>query len=334
MPEFFGRPRQSRLWEVLAQLEATKNDAIGRGIETAAGSIGNMLSRRGQMSQEQEQRRQSLREALLSRGMLGTEPMTGTVVGGRKVWDQGGVPLAQAFPGAGFSPNEPGYLRKAAEDSMSPLDVLKTGRFQPKGEIPAGERITAQNFSKYFELVPQTFIDEKGRVVTTAPAGTKQISKTKDDVGKKEEIKTEKEKSNLEAAYKLYETARDGLVTGLSGSVTGPIMGRMPAFTSGQQIAEGGVAAMAPVLKQLFRVSGEGVFTDRDQQLLLDMVPTRKDRPEAATAKMENIDKIVRAKLRIPETTKQPAGQPAGGLTPEQRKERIAILRAKMAKKG
>lgn len=104
-------------------------------------------------------------------------------------------------------------------------------------------------------------------------------------------------KPDMEAAMNLYETAREGLIGGLSGSATGPVVGRLPAFTANQQIAEGGVAAMAPVLKQLFRVAGEGVFTDRDQQLLLDMIPTRKTRPEAWKPQIENIDRIVKAKL-------------------------------------
>lgn len=98
-------------------------------------------------------------------------------------------------------------------------------------------------------------------------------------------------------AMAQYEAARDGLVTGLSGTNTGPIAGRLPAITEGQQIAEGSVAAMAPVLKQLFRASGEGVFTDRDQALLMEMLPRRTDLPAAAQAKLRNIDAIVKAKL-------------------------------------
>jgi len=46
-------------------------------------------------------------------------------------------------------------------------------------------------------------------------------------------------------------------------------------------------------------VAGEGVFTDRDQALLLDMVPKRSDRPEARFAKIRNIDAIINAKLGI-----------------------------------
>lgn len=114
-----------------------------------------------------------------------------------------------------------------------------------------------------------------------------------------------------EQALNLYETAREGLMSGLEGSFTGPVAGKIPAITSAQQVAEGGVAAMAPVLKQLFRVAGEGTFTDKDQELLLNMVPTRKDNKDAARMKIANIDRIVKAKLGI--------GQQEAGVSPTAR---------------
>lgn len=95
----------------------------------------------------------------------------------------------------------------------------------------------------------------------------------------------------------VYQTAMKGVSDALEASTTGPVAGRFPAFTASQQTAEGAVAAIAPALKQLFRASGEGTFTDRDQQLLLDMVPKRTDRPEARRAKIANINAIVAAKL-------------------------------------
>lgn len=110
----------------------------------------------------------------------------------------------------------------------------------------------------------------------------------------------------------VYETARNGLIDGLEGSETGSILGRVPAMTTEQQIAEGGVAAMAPVLKQLFRSAGEGTFTDKDQDLLLQMVPTRKDSPKAARVKVANIDRIVSAKLGLPVNPYR-KGEPTGG---------------------
>lgn len=113
-------------------------------------------------------------------------------------------------------------------------------------------------------------------------------------------------KTNADAAKREEETsrtlgayvaAREGLMSGLAQTATGPLAGRIPALGTEQQIAQGAVSAMAPVLKQLFRVAGEGTFTDRDQALLLDMVPDRTDSPDARRAKMANIDRIVSAKL-------------------------------------
>lgn len=128
-------------------------------------------------------------------------------------------------------------------------------------------------------------------------------------------VKGNQQRAERDATLRLYETAMEGLREGLSATDTGPVVGRIPAFTTGQQIAEGAVAAMAPVLKQLFRAAGEGTFTDKDQELLLRMVPTRTDTPEAARAKIDNIDRIVRAKLGQP----VPAagnGRGASGPTP------------------
>ena len=104
------------------------------------------------------------------------------------------------------------------------------------------------------------------------------------------------ERSNA-TALDLWNTALGTLESSLEGTETGPIVGRLPAITANAQIANGAVAAMAPILKQLFRAAGEGVFTDRDQQLLLEMIPTRVTLPAARDAQLRAIDSIVRAKL-------------------------------------
>lgn len=112
------------------------------------------------------------------------------------------------------------------------------------------------------------------------------------------------DRSNTKA-FNVYNTAMNGLTEALSKADTGPFVGFIPAVTSNQQIADGAVAAMAPVLKQMFRSAGEGTFTDQDQKLLLQMVPTRKDTPEARVSKIQNIDAIVKAKLNIQEAPPQ-----------------------------
>lgn len=100
-------------------------------------------------------------------------------------------------------------------------------------------------------------------------------------------------------AYATYQAGVKALEDALSKTTTGPVMGRIPAVTANQQTAEGGVATMAPVLKELFRSAGEGTFTEGDQAILMKMVPTRTDHPEARKAKLEMIDGIVRAKLGV-----------------------------------
>jgi hypothetical protein len=97
-------------------------------------------------------------------------------------------------------------------------------------------------------------------------------------------------------------------MSALGGTTTGPFAGRIPAVTASQQVADGAIAAVAPVLKQLFRSAGEGVFTDRDQQLLIDMIPNRTDLPEARVAKIKMIDEIIEAKLSAAGSTATPSG--------------------------
>lgn len=109
----------------------------------------------------------------------------------------------------------------------------------------------------------------------------------------------DKESRSNARALNVYEQAMNGVANALSDTTTGPVAGLIPAITENQQIAAGAIAAMAPVLKQIFRVADEGTFTDKDQELLLNMVPTRKDKPAARRAKIENIDSIVRAKLGV-----------------------------------
>lgn len=113
-----------------------------------------------------------------------------------------------------------------------------------------------------------------------------------------------------DATYQLYDTAITQLKSGFDGAITFPGMALMPGLTAQQQIAQGGVSAMAPVLKQIFRVAGEGTFTDRDQALLLEMLPTRNDLPAARQAKLDAVDAIVRAKLQ--QGTPAPARQGGG----------------------
>ncbi len=102
-----------------------------------------------------------------------------------------------------------------------------------------------------------------------------------------------------EKAVQTYLAGREALMTGLSGANTNPLSALFPAMTEAQQQAQGGVSAMAPVLKQIFRSAGEGIFTDKDQELLLGMIPDRGDFPGVRESKMQAVDAIVSAKLGV-----------------------------------
>ena len=118
------------------------------------------------------------------------------------------------------------------------------------------------------------------------------------------------EKSNTKA-WSVYDSAMSNLAKAMGQTSTGVFSGFLPAVTSNQQIAEGAIAVMAPVLKDMFRSAGEGTFTDADQRMLIKMIPTRSDSPEARIEKIRAIDEIVRAKLGMGETT-QPVSASSG----------------------
>lgn len=106
----------------------------------------------------------------------------------------------------------------------------------------------------------------------------------------------QEDRSNARA-FATYSKTMTSLVNSMSDTSTGPLAGWIPAISANQQIADGAVAVMRPVLKSIFRQSGEGNWTDADQAGLDAMLPTRLDKPEARTAKIVNIDRVIRAKL-------------------------------------
>lgn len=108
--------------------------------------------------------------------------------------------------------------------------------------------------------------------------------------------KNKETKSNANA-LKVYDVAFSSLTGALGKTYTGPMAGLMPAITSNAQMAEGAIAMVLPTMKAVFRDAGEGTFTEGDQKLLTDMIPTRSDTPETIKFKLNAIDSIIRAKL-------------------------------------
>jgi len=120
-------------------------------------------------------------------------------------------------------------------------------------------------------------------------------------------IEAAAEEQKNQTVFQAFDVGMKNLADAMDETDTGPLVGRLPAVTAKGQTAEGAVSVMAPVLKSMFRSAGEGVFTDKDQDLLMGMIPTRTDHPEARKAKTEMIYAIVRAKLGVSEEPVAPS---------------------------
>jgi hypothetical protein len=205
----------------------------------------------------------------------------------------------EAYRGA---QNDLAERRTAAyERGASQTNINMPGQLSARPLTP--EEVQAFNIPQ--DVAPYLHVNAKGDIAR------RPLGPGEEDAGKLE-VDAQAQAATNAKALALYEAARQGLDKGLSGAPSGPIAGRMPAITSEQQIADASIAAMAPALKQLFRAAGEGVFTDRDQQILLDMIPSRQAHPEARKAILENIDRIVRAKLGVEGPGQQPSGPKKG----------------------
>tara|TARA_R110000796_G_scaffold41618_1_gene102879 strand:- start:2013 stop:3575 length:1563 start_codon:yes stop_codon:yes gene_type:complete len=155
----------------------------------------------------------------------------------------------------------------------------------------------------------------------------KKVSETTAVAQAKLDVKTkgvEKERKRTEAvAYKQFGVAMKNLEDKLGKMEymdQGPIVGMAPAISTEAQNFEAARAAMAPILKQLFRGAGEGVFTNQDQQVLMRMLANRGQDAVPAKDAMNNVRRMVASKLGMPDPT-LPKGdkppKPTKDYTPE-----------------
>lgn len=264
----------SSLWEELVRAKSQPSRAYRTaqaGIDAADQTLAGFL--KGQAISDsirnRQLQRQTLGEALP--GMVPDE-LTGLPV------DQARnlVPLALAKAQLDRVNREPREPRYTPEDYFG--ELLRSGKMTPEAYAKIKRESSPNIFPKPLDPLDEELKRQRIQELQNAPGSPKAIAN----------------------AFNLYKEASKGLESALEKVETGPIVGRLPAYTSAQQTADSAVAAMAPVLKQLFRVAGEGVFTDRDQALLLRMVTDRTIRPEARKTVLKNVDNIVRAKLGMP----------------------------------
>ncbi len=137
-------------------------------------------------------------------------------------------------------------------------------------------------------------------------------------------VKAGKEQKAAQSAYNTWEQARSQLSQSFKklGSGTGTLEGLVPAMGEETRAVESDRANMAPVLKGLFRASGEGAWSDKEQAALMAMLPSRQDSPRAADEKLSRIDAIIQQKLSMAQPVRGTSNAPAlprpngqGGMT-------------------
>jgi len=111
-----------------------------------------------------------------------------------------------------------------------------------------------------------------------------------------------------------FEFGFSALEQALGGTgQTGKILGNIPGLTTGAQIADNAKALLLPIMKSVFRGAGEGVFTDKDQETLEAMLPTRSMTTEAASQALDNVKMLVSLKLQNPKFDISIYGRGMGG---------------------
>ena len=131
-------------------------------------------------------------------------------------------------------------------------------------------------------------------------AGAKAAMSAQETMAKeraKTQAEREKEQFDNTRSLKAFDVGMKELAKAFGGADTGPIVGFMPNITEGRQNLKSSVSSMAPLLKNLFRSSGEGVFTDKDQELLLGMLPDEYTDKNVAQKAINRVYSIVAAKL-------------------------------------
>ena len=238
--------------------------------------------------------------------------------------------MVEAMMGA----NDPNIQNTGMNAMLSSKSASPYGKYQP-GDY------TADSFAKFTQSGDPSVLekDRTGRLIkvdrgdeiqflhpvsgAVVKTETKKLSPSqtvdyKSDVKKAEaeaaaDVKKSVEQQANNVTYTAFKAGIDDYQKALDGTLTGYIQGRLPAATASQQIADGAKSIMLPLLKSLFRGAGEGTFTDKDQELLEGMLPTRKDHPEAAKAKIDMVNKVVALKLGLDYAPKRQQGD---GLEP------------------
>ncbi len=205
--------------------------------------------------------------------------------------------------GGGQTAGEREFL--ALTEGFTQDEVDQARRVKARIEAPASssavERI-AQDGALGGQVATQAQVQAQAKETGTLTAKLNLEPKVKEAIAttlanvKAIALDKTKEKSNAKA-FELYQAGIKGLADAFSNASTGVISGTMFALTDNNRIAKGAGAVMLPIMKDMFRSAGEGIFTDKDQEVLEKMLPTTNDSPAVAKSKLRLMDVIVQAKI-------------------------------------
>jgi hypothetical protein len=225
--------------------------------------------------------------------------------------------IVKSLRSAGVFPDDPSQL----QGSM-PADVSKF-EYWKKMNPNATEAEAREVYNKIIDPFYRSQASAQGAAnvklmteqrMTPVLANRAQQVKVGEGRGE-QQLASEANAKKNSVAFQTYRAALGQLERAASQTATNPIAGAFPALSANAQIMEGAISTMAPLLKDVFRQAGEGTFTDKDQEILLKMVPTRSDHPEASKAKLQMIDNIISSKLQ------QQGAQNAGDKQPVVKKQ-------------
>jgi hypothetical protein len=105
------------------------------------------------------------------------------------------------------------------------------------------------------------------------------------------------ENSSNERILETVESSLEDLEGAFNNALTGPIVGLGPSITKPAQALDLAHATVSAILKQVFKVAGEGNFSDSDQKLLLGLIPDKRTDRSVAIAQKNLIREIVKSKI-------------------------------------
>ena len=138
------------------------------------------------------------------------------------------------------------------------------------------------------------------RVQTEQALTPEMVARTQQQEAAKITEQTAQKQKDNEAknsrAFQSYQQAAAS-VKALSPNAGSGVFGLAPAVFADDRLFDGAIAILRPAIKDVVRGAGEGTFSEGDQAVIDQMMPTRTDSPQVRMAKMQMLDNYIMNQL-------------------------------------